>query len=71
MNNPAVTACACTGEPKSILDESGQPMLVEGVVVCPRCGHNPFREALALGTKLWDEARGIRRDLPDSEGGEA
>ena len=42
MTQPAVTACACTGEPESILDEAGQPMLVEGVVVCPRCGHNPF-----------------------------
>lgn len=31
MNNPVITACMCTGEPRSILDEAGQPMLVEGV----------------------------------------
>ena len=89
MNNPVVTACACTGEPKSILDEAGMPLLaVGGVCLCPycgrnpfgvdpehpdvkACGRNPFDEALARGTKLWDEARGIRRDMPGSEGGEA
>lgn len=55
MNNPVVTACNCTGEPRSILDESGMHVLIEGVVVCPHCGRNPF---------------GMEVELPDSEGGE-
>lgn len=42
MNQPVVTACNCTGEPRSILDEAGQPMLVEGVMVCPHCLRSPF-----------------------------
>ena len=38
-----VTACACTGEPKSILDEVGMPLLaMGGVCLCPYCGKNPF-----------------------------
>jgi hypothetical protein len=55
MSEPVVNACNCTGEPRSILDEAGQPMLVEGVAVCPHCGRNPF---------------GVDPGLPDSEGGE-
>lgn len=63
MNNPVITACMCTGEPRSILDEAGQPMLVAGVVVCPHCGQNPFRFTAKSAYETLH--------LPDSEGGEA
>ena len=55
QNQPVVTACNCTGEPRSILDEAGQPMLVDGVVVCPHCGRNPFgyTEAAPVLEKAW------------------
>lgn len=48
----AVTACNCTGSPKSILDEAGQPMLVEGIAVCPVCGRNPFGVEMHAGLVL-------------------
>jgi len=60
QNEPVITACMCTGEPRSILDEAGMHVLVEGVVVCPHCGRNPF--GVAPGK--------FAADLSGSEGGE-
>lgn len=80
MTQPVVTACACTGEPKSILDEAGMPLLaVSGVCLCPYCGKNPFG---VEPERLGENPTGINYDtppsvldailgLPDSEGGEA
>jgi hypothetical protein len=59
---PVVTACACTGEPKSILDEAGMPVVVDGGAVCPHCGRNPFGVDVLAELGL--------NEMPDSEGGD-
>lgn len=42
MNEPVVTACACTPTPTPLYADGQPRVLLGGVVVCPSCGRHPF-----------------------------